>query len=189
MQEWEIPLMEEMANSISAPGGAVLEIGYGLGISSRFIQSQRPRLHVIIEANRDVAARARLNLKHLIDTQRVVVVEDFWQNVVRNELLKNLCSDGFDGILFDSFPLTAHEWGQNHFQFFDIARQLLARGGRFTYYSDTESEISADHLNRIQSAFNRPAIYTKIVALMPPPDCQYWTSKQMLHIVIVARDQ
>lgn len=77
-------------------GGRVLEVGFGLGISAKYIDGSTSAVteHVIIEANAEIAAAARL----FAETARVktVVVEGFWQDAVKDGL--SLEAQSFDGV-------------------------------------------------------------------------------------------
>jgi guanidinoacetate N-methyltransferase len=58
MELWETPFMHKMANIATSNGGRVLEIGFGMGISSRRIQTASTATeHVIIEMNDDIYKR------------------------------------------------------------------------------------------------------------------------------------
>ena len=51
MMQWEAPLMEAHAARLCAAGGTVMNIGFGMGIVDRAIQSHAPAGHVIVEAH------------------------------------------------------------------------------------------------------------------------------------------
>ena len=74
----------------------MLEVGFGLGISAKYIDGSNSAVteHVIIEANAEIAAAARL----FAETARVktVVVEGFWQDAVKDGL--SLEAQSFDGV-------------------------------------------------------------------------------------------
>jgi hypothetical protein len=184
MQEWESPLMARMAGAVARAGGIVLEIGYGLGISARFIQSLGPKTHVIIEANRDVASNARSELQPAISSKRAHIIEDFWEHVVGSEQLRSFAPRGFDGILFDTYPLSKSELRRNHFKFFPHTYALLAECGRFTYFSDEKDGLSTMHSELLRETFPNSRIDTEIVSIEPWKDCEYWTSRTILHVVV-----
>ena len=54
MHSWETPIMEKMAEWVCHSGGDILEIGFGLGISSDFIQSHNINSHTICENHPDI---------------------------------------------------------------------------------------------------------------------------------------
>src|SRR5262249_11218396 len=49
MQTWEAPLMQALARGVTRPGGSVLEIGFGLGLSAGFVQELGPSRHTVVE--------------------------------------------------------------------------------------------------------------------------------------------
>lgn len=51
MEDWLIPLMQAMAAEEPATHGDVLEIGFGRGVSSDFIQAGGVKSHTIVECN------------------------------------------------------------------------------------------------------------------------------------------
>ena len=57
MMQWEAPLMEAHAARLCAAGGTVMNIGFGMGIVDRAIQSHAPAGHVIVEAHPMVHAK------------------------------------------------------------------------------------------------------------------------------------
>jgi guanidinoacetate N-methyltransferase len=124
MEEWEAPYMRELARIACARGGIVLEIGFGMGISSAFIQDHGIERHIIIEANKGVASRARDFARRA--ARPTVVLEGLWQDVI-----EQVEDESIDGILFDSYPLTDAELYQNHYSFFPSAFRKLRRGGGY----------------------------------------------------------
>ena len=54
MEDWQIPVMQAMAGAVSGSHGDVLEIGFGRGIESDFIQEGDVASHTIVECNAGV---------------------------------------------------------------------------------------------------------------------------------------
>ncbi len=73
------------------PAGDVLEVGYGRGIAAAHIQNCKPKSHIIIEPDRDLAEKAR---KWAKSHPGVTVVEEPWQKALAK--LKT-----FDAIFFN----------------------------------------------------------------------------------------
>jgi len=166
MEDWETPYMQELAKIATSNGGVILELGFGMGISSGFIQQTDIAKHIIVEANHEVAEKAREFAKHA--PHPVEVIEGLWEETV------NQIPDGsIDGILFDTYPLSELEIHKNHFGFFRTAFQKLKPGGVFTYYSDEIDAYSPNHLAKLIAAgFSRENINSRIVSIEPPVDCQ-----------------
>lgn len=178
MQSWERPLMDIMAREVTASKGDILEVGFGMGISARAIVDQGCRTYTVIEAHPGVAALAREWTSHLDIPANVI--EGLWQDVIPQLSL----STQFDGILFDTYPLSEAERSRNHVPFVPWAPLLLRNEGVFVYYSDETEEFRAEHLKLLLSNFDEVKLI-KVSGLEFPPDCEYWDSSHM--IVPVAR--
>ncbi len=180
MEDWEHGYMLQLAKIACGNGGRVLEIGYGLGLSAKAIQSHDIDHHYLIECHPDVVERCLKDLRGAMSHNRLHVLSGFWQDVT-----PLLCDASFDGILFDTYPLSADEIHCNHFPFFEEAYRLLKPGSIFTYYSDESTTWSAAHLARLKSAgFTEENIHYKICEVNPPEHCQYWRHKTILAPVI-----
>lgn len=176
MERWEDSYMRELARIACSQGGRVLEVGFGMGISARYIQQYPILEHVIIEANNEVAEQGLKFGAHA--KQPVTVLKGFWEKVT-----PTLPAESFDGILFDTYPLTAEEIHQNHFWFFNEAFRLLKPGGVLTYYSDEIGQFSPGHLEALKNA-GFTDIEGVICPVNPPPGCKYWTSRTILAPII-----
>lgn len=178
MEDWEEPYMRVLAEIATSRGGTILEIGFGMGISARFVQAASVKRHIIIDANHDVACKANEWAKTCaIETE---VLEGLWQDVICR-----IPDDSIDGILFDSYPLTEKELYQNHFDFFPYAFSKLKKGGVLTYYSDEITWFSEIHLRRlIQAGFDSGNIGGSVVYVNPPEKCDYWKSQTILAPIV-----
>lgn len=170
MQYWERPLMNRLAELVTAGDGDVLEVGFGLGISAGAIMDCGCRSYTVIEAHPQVADTAR-RWGASYDTP-VNVIEGYWQDVIGS-------LDTYDGILFDTYPLSEDERSRNHYPFIPIASSLLKPGGRFTYYSDETVDFRADHLSLLLRHFSRVELI-KVDGLSMPSDCDYWQNDHMV---------
>ena len=177
MERWENEYMRDLASIATMRGGRVLEVGFGLGISAAFIQQHPIREHVIIEANREVFIAAEVFAKAAPSPAHVLF--GFWEEVV-----PDLPDGYFQGILFDTYPLTAEEVHRNHFPFFKEAHRLLGPDGVLTYYSDEIEDFSPEHLARLQEAGFR-SIGSRPCHVDPPQECKYWRAKTILSPIIV----
>lgn len=179
MEEWETPYMKELADIVCKNGGVILELGFGMGISADFIQKNNIAKHIIIEANHDVAEKARKfgkTAKHTVE-----VLEGLWE-----EVIGQIPDETVDGILFDTYPLSDKELYQNHFFFFPYAYNKLKKGGIFTYYSDEVKTFSKVHLEKLQKAgFKKKNIKSRVCKINPPENCEYWRASTILSPIIV----
>jgi guanidinoacetate N-methyltransferase len=182
MQSWERPLMRALARAVARPGGSVLEVGFGMAISAGYVQDAGVARHTVIEANPEVADAARA---WAAEHPGAEIVEGRWQDVV----------DGlgrYDGVLFDTYPLTEDEVDAYYVRgatfaehFFGTAAAHVADGGTFTYYSNEIDSVSRRHQRALLRHF--AAFGVRIVdGLTPPADCTYWWAPSMA--VITATD-
>ncbi len=170
MQEWERPLMRVMAEEVTRGGGSILEVGFGMAISATYIMEFGCSHYTVIEPHPAVLEKARRWAESW--PGKVTIIEGFWQDVL----------DGlgrFDGILFDTFPLTREEAGKDWAYFLPRAPDHLNPGGVLTFYSDAARSLSGDILELILDRFDEVKLI-KVSGLQPPPDCQYWSSSSML---------
>jgi guanidinoacetate N-methyltransferase len=177
MQTWEEPLMDVLASEVTTRGGDILEVGFGLGISAGQIIEKGCQSYTVIEAHPEIAENARKwGARQAVPVE---VIEGTWQAVTPT------LDRHFDGILFDTFPLTPEERGRNHFAFIPIAPRLLREGGMLVHYSDETVDFRMEHLRLLLESFNEVRLI-RVDGLEPPPDCEYWSSSQM--IIPVARN-
>lgn len=127
MEDWQVPYMKELASIATSNGGTVLEVGFGLGIASSFIQSE-PRVdqHIVIEANFDIFKNA---LEFARNAQCLTVpIFGFWEDIT------NLLQDeSIDGILYDTYPIEDGYLHDHQFRFARQAYRILKPGGVMTY--------------------------------------------------------
>lgn len=180
MQAWEEPYMEMLAEIVSQNGGTVLEIGFGMGISSYYIQKiNKIDLHIIIEAHPDIAKYAMKMFRKEIGNERIIIINSFWENIV--SYLKH---EGFDGILFDTSPLDQEVKFYHFFPFFKEAYKLLKKGGIFTYFSDEAKKFSSKHLKELHKAGFRNISF-KICKVNPPKSCRYWKHNTIIAPIVI----
>ena len=178
MQEWETEYMRKLAVIVCRNGGHILEIGYGMGISARFIQQQPHKLsHTIIECHPDVTQKCQTDFADEIKSGCVKLLIGFWQDVT-----VKIPSASYDGILFDTYPLTEEEIHCNHYWFFNEACRLLKPNGIFTYFSDEATDFSLEHRDRLLKAG-----FTNIsgeICSVRPPENLTWNSQTILAPII-----
>lgn len=183
MQAWEAPYMLELARAAGETKGDVLEIGFGMGISSSFLQQYPVRSHTIIECHPQVLTRCS-KWRSAYPGRDIRIVPGRWQDTVEH-------LDTFDAVIFDAYPLNEEEWLAHYANdttyaghFFPVAARLLRAGGVFSYYTNEVDSMSRCHQRAILKHFSNATI-SRIDGLTPPLDCHYWQSSSML--VVVAR--
>lgn len=178
MEDWETAYMRELSTITASQNGIVLEIGFGMGISANFLQQHDIIEHIIIEANKSIAHKAKeFGLKA---AHNVRILEGFWEDVI-----EEISDNSLNGILFDAFPLTEDELYQNHFKFFPFAYRKLRPGGVFTYYSDEIRTFKKKHLQALLNAgFKLENIKKRTIKVTPPENCEYWKAKTIIAPII-----
>ncbi len=182
MQDWESPLMEEMARVVTEGGGDVLEVGFGMGISATFIQEHGSRSgirsHTIIECNKDVIAQFERWRARYPDRD-IRLIRGKWQEVTDQLGL-------YDGVFFDTYHNDEKEFVDHILEevtfaehFFPTAAACLRPGGVFTYYSNEIDTFSRRHQRRVLEHF-RSLTLSVVRGLQPPPDCNYWWADSMV---------
>jgi len=185
MQRWETNYMKKLASIVCKNGGKILELGFGMGISAHFIQQYKNSKsvsnltkHVIIEAHPEVCKFAKKMFSKEIKINQIKLIQGYWQDAT-----KKLKANSFDGILFDTYPLTEREIHKNHFYFFKEAHRLLKKGGILTYYSDEAKRFSREHIKKLKaSGFKN--IKWESCKVNPPKESMYWRKRTIIAPVI-----
>lgn len=179
MEDWQVPVMQAMANVVTESHGDVLEIGFGRGISSAMIQEQEVHSHTIIECNDAIVDRFH-QWKENFQGKDIRIVHGLWQDVMEG-------LGHFDGIFFHTYPLNDEEYmnyvhGSVTFagHFFDTAARHLRPGGVFTYFSNEIDSLSREHQRLILKHFSSFSI--TVVALNVPDDVKdtWWANSMVV---------
>lgn len=178
MQDWERPYMEAMAEVVTQTHGDVLEIGFGMGISASYIQAMGVRSYTVIECNEGVRQQFE-TWRARYPGRDIRLVFGPWQDVIDT-------LGEFDGIFFDTYPLSEEEFDRYIVEdvtfarhFFAAAARHLKPGGVFTYYSNEIDSVSRRHQRALFEHF-REISFRVCRPLFPPPDCNYWWADSMV---------
>lgn len=179
MEEWQIPLMQAMAELVTESHGSILEIGFGCGISATMIQELEVRSHTIIECNDSVVERY-VEWKELFKGKEINLVHGLWQDTIDELGL-------FDGIFFHTYPLNEEEYmktvhGKSTFaeHFFETAAKHLHPKGVFTYFSNEIDSLSRGHQRALLKHFS--SISVQVIDLELPEDINdtWWADSMVI---------
>ena len=180
MQDWQRDYMHTLADIAGGAGGAVLEVGYGMGLATRrLLANPDVTRQVLIECHPEVHARCTQEHRREIVAGRLTVVFGFWEDVVGL-----LAPGSFDGVLFDTCPVEEGQMASNHYPFFSAAHRLLRPGGRLTYFGDEVTDFSDDHRERLRAAGVEDL--TAITCEVNPPEHPlYWPYPTIVAPIVV----
>ena len=119
MMDWEAPIMQKSAEYICESKGDILEIGFGMGICSDYIQERDVNSHTIVEIHPQVLEKLNEWVK---DKDNVTVIEGDW-------LTSNITGK-YDGIFLDTFG----DDSRNSFKSFAI--KVGKTGSKLTYWNN-----------------------------------------------------
>jgi spermidine synthase len=117
MERWETPMLQRQIDLLDVKDKDVLEIGYGMGITSEMIQKSGPKSHTIIECHPQVINYAKSTFPYI---NNVNLIGDFWQNVI-------MSLGKFDRIFYDPHL-------DDYDAFFQIVDMKLREDGIFSYF-------------------------------------------------------
>ena len=150
MMDWEDEIMKKSADYICGNGGDILEIGFGMGISARYIQANNINSHTIVENHPQVIEKLKIWAQ---DKPNVIIIEDDWFNI-KDSLLT------YDGILYDTY-------GEEDYNSFDIILPSLTKSGtRYSWWNGASIK-DTDSMNGIEF---------EIINIDPPKN-NYFNSK------------
>jgi spermidine synthase len=117
MERWETPMLQRQIDLLDVKDKDVLEIGYGMGITSEMIQKAEPKSHTIIECHPQVINYAKATFPYI---NNVNLIGDFWQNVI-------MSLGKFDRIFYDPHL-------DDYDAFFQLVDMKLREDGIFSYF-------------------------------------------------------
>ncbi len=178
MEDWQIPLMRAMAEEATTTHGDVLEIGFGRGIGSDFIQECGVQSHTIVEVNDSVIERFHEWRRKYPDAE-FHLLHGLWQDKVSEFGM-------YDGIFFHTYPLDEEDYIKQVVSsvtfaehFFPTASAHLRDRGCFSYMTNEIDSLSRAHQRLLLEHFSSFSV--RIVELNVPEDVQdTWWIDQMV---------
>ena len=167
MEDWQWPILQRMADIVTEAHGDVLEVGYGQGVSARYIQELGVKSHTLIECNDSVIEHYDVWRRGLADRD-IRMVHSLWQDAI-DQL------GTYDGVFFHTYPLNLEELVETVIEsttfaahFFPTAASLLRPGGVFTYMTNEIDSFSREHQRLLLQEFR--SVTLSLVKDVPVPD-------------------
>ena len=134
MMDWEAPIMSASAAYVTQGGGDILEIGFGMGIASNYIQSHSISSHTIIENHPQIIPKA---VEWAEGKSNVTIVSQSWYDA-----LDSLGT--YDGIFYDVFG------DDNWHRFSSSLSDLTKSNTKITCFN---SEITSSNPYRLKASY------------------------------------
>ena len=149
MMDWEHPIMSASAAYVTQNGGDILEIGFGMGIASGYIQSHSISSHTIVENHPQIIEKLKVWAE---DKDNVTIVEGDWY--ISDDL------GIYDGIFLDTFADNSLD------NFKEFALSKAKSGAKITYwnnFADSRNKYGFDDISFEEiSVSPEDNMYTKI---------------------------
>jgi len=179
MEDWQIPIMERMAEIVANPSGHILEVGFGRGVSATMIQEAGVAAHTIVECNEPVISRFE-EWRAQRPNADIRLIRGRWQDVVDQFGI-------YDGIFFHTYPLTVEEYlayvnDSVTFAeaFFPIASSCLRPGGVLTYLSNEIDSMSRAHQRLLLNHFSEFTVSCQAIEVPDDVADAWWADSMVI---------
>ena len=133
MMSWEAPIMKKTAEYVCQSKGDILEIGFGMGICSDYIQAQGVNSHTIVEIHPQIIEK--LNTWASGKSNVTVIEGDWW--AVKDSL------STYDGIFLDTF--IDDSW----LNFKSFVEAKAKSGAEVSYWNNFQKEFNEHGFDNI----------------------------------------
>lgn len=133
--------------------------------------------HHIIEANEQVFERLKSFAKSA--KCKTLIYSGFWEDIS-----SQFEDESFDGILFDTYPITRPQLRVARFSFFSEAHRLLKVGGVFTHFSGEELDFTDEYIEYLRQA-GFSTFSGEVISVNPSTDSLYWKRKHVMAPTII----
>ena len=180
MEDWQVPIMQSMAEYAAESKGDVLEIGFGRGVSAEFIQQAGVRSHTVVEFNDHSVNDYFKPWRRRHEDKAIKLIHARWQDA-EDQLGQ------YDSIFFHAFPLNENEFVEYILKSVTFAEHAfptmaahLNSGGVFTYLTTEINSLSRRHQRLLFQHFS--SITLKVVPLSIPEDTHdtWWAPKMVV---------
>ena len=157
MMDWERPIMSASAAYVTQGGGKILEIGFGMGIASGYIQSHSISSHTIIEPHPQMVQKA---VEWSNGKSNVTIVSQSWADVTGS-------LGTYDGIFYDT------SFDDKHNLFSSSLSELIKTGTKLSVFNSYSAETNI---------FNLEMSYRQINVTTPNSASQYFNDDNVYYM-------
>jgi len=124
MMSWEDSLMSASAAYVTQNGGDILEIGFGMGIASNYIQSHSINSHTIVENHPQILDKLQTWAN---DKSNVVIISQSWADVTGS-------LSTYDGVFYDTYG------DERNNLFSSSLSGMVKSGAKVTFWNNNQNE-------------------------------------------------
>jgi hypothetical protein len=124
MMDWEDSLMSASSAYVTENGGDILEIGFGMGIASNYIQSHSIDSHTIVENHPQILEKLKTWAN---GKSNVTIISQSWADVTGS-------LSTYDGVFYDTYG------DEKNYLFSSSLSGLTKSGAKVTFWNNNQNE-------------------------------------------------
>ena len=124
MMDWEDSLMSASSAYVTENGGDILEIGFGMGIASNYIQSHSIDSHTIVENHPQILEKLKTWAN---GKSNVTIISQSWADVTGS-------LSTYDGVFYDAYG------DEKNYLFSSSLSGLTKSGAKVTFWNNNQNE-------------------------------------------------